>query len=304
MMNVLLSSLKKAGKMKLSLYRDKVAGAFYGFCIGDAMGATTEFMDEQQIFSKYGEVRDIIGGGWLALKAGEVTDDSQMMFCIIDALEEVGVDCSTQKFKHAVAKKFEAWFATDPVDIGSTCASGITYYALSNHRSFIKRNDDLLGNGGLMRFLPLALLDMIDWNIAQNDITHYSEGSARAIQRSQEVVKGGLTDGYIGYLPNDLQRPLGTCGNTLNNALWFQKCPTFKDAIIQAVNMGGDSDTIAAIIGGMYGARIGLEAISKHCGRWISQLDVNVKMRIGHATNVIVELAQKVHPEWFTNTDR
>ena len=41
----------------------KIKGALYGFAIGDAMGATTEFMDAKQIKAKYGKVTDIIGGG-------------------------------------------------------------------------------------------------------------------------------------------------------------------------------------------------------------------------------------------------
>lgn len=287
--------------MKLSTYRDKVAGALYGFCIGDAMGATTEFMTAKQIKEEYGLLHEIVGGGWLNLPAGQVTDDSQMMFCIIDALEEVGVDCNIQKFKHAVARRFEAWLRTNPPDVGNTCVDGIEAYIEANHRYFVKRNDDLLGNGGLMRFLPLALLDMLDWNVAQNDITHPSEGSARAIQRSQEVVQAALMDRPLEDLPKDLRRPLGTCGATLNNALYYQSAQSCGCAIILAVNDGGDADTIAAITGGIYGARVGLDYIAKHYSRWMAQLDVSVKKQIGHSVKVICELAQKVHPEWFTS---
>lgn len=286
---------------KVSKYRDKVAGALYGFCIGDAMGATTEFMDPVDIEAKYGEVHDIIGGGWLDLKPGQVTDDSQMMFCIIQSLIEVGVDCTINDFKHSVARNFEDWLATGPVDVGNTCASGIRIYTLTYHQSFINRNDELLGNGGLMRFLPLALLDMLEFNITQNDITHYSEGSARAIQRSQEAVQEGLMDKPLSDLPKSLQPPLGTCGATLNNALYYNSLPSFKQAIIDAVNAGGDSDTIAAITGGIYGARIGLSGISKNCSRWVSELDVSVKEKVGCSVKVICDLAQKVHPEWFTD---
>lgn len=49
---------------------NKVLGSLLGFAIGDAMGATTEFMTQDEISHKYGKVNDIIGGGWLNLKAG------------------------------------------------------------------------------------------------------------------------------------------------------------------------------------------------------------------------------------------
>lgn len=279
-------------------YRSKVAGAFYGFCIGDAMGATTEFMDAQDIKAEYGEVDKIIGGGWLKLEAGQVTDDSQMMFCIIDALKEVGVECNVQRFKHAAARQFEAWLATDPADVGNTCRAGINAYTVAHHQYFIKHNDDLLGNGGLMRFLPLALLQMESWNIAQNDITHQSEGSARAIQMTHKVIRDYLMDSNPSELPKCHQRPQGTCGNTLNNALLYQNEPNFHSAIVKAVNDGGDADTIAAITGGLYGCKCGLGNIDT---KWIAQLSLDVKKRIGDAVNTICNLAEKVHPEWFTN---
>lgn len=67
---------------------NRVLGSLLGFAIGDAMGATTEFMTRAEISHKYGEVNDIIGGGWLNLKAGEVTDDTQMMTIVAKARME------------------------------------------------------------------------------------------------------------------------------------------------------------------------------------------------------------------------
>ena len=66
--------------------KNKIMGSIYGFAIGDAIGATTEFMSEEKIKSYYGEIKDMIGGGWLNLKAGEITDDTQMTICVMDAL--------------------------------------------------------------------------------------------------------------------------------------------------------------------------------------------------------------------------
>jgi len=44
--------------------------------VGDSLGATVEFMSRDKIRQKYGELRDIVGGGWLNLRPGEWTDDS------------------------------------------------------------------------------------------------------------------------------------------------------------------------------------------------------------------------------------
>lgn len=66
--------------------RDRARAAFIGMAIGDALGATVEFMTASEIATKYGTFRDIIGGGWLRLKPGQVTDDTEMALCIARAI--------------------------------------------------------------------------------------------------------------------------------------------------------------------------------------------------------------------------
>ncbi|GAB7568963.1 MULTISPECIES: ADP-ribosylglycohydrolase family protein [Gemella] len=66
--------------------KDRLKGVLYGFSIVDVMGATTEFMSEAEIKRDYGKLTDIIGGGWLNLKTGGVTDDTQMPICVMEVL--------------------------------------------------------------------------------------------------------------------------------------------------------------------------------------------------------------------------
>ncbi|MBA2876250.1 ADP-ribosylglycohydrolase family protein [Thermaerobacillus caldiproteolyticus] len=61
---------------------DKIKGGLFGLAIGDALGATTEFMNITEIQEKYGKVTDIIGGGWLNLSPGKVTDDTAMTIAV------------------------------------------------------------------------------------------------------------------------------------------------------------------------------------------------------------------------------
>jgi ADP-ribosyl-[dinitrogen reductase] hydrolase len=49
----------------------------------------------------------------------------------------------------------------------------------------------------------------------------------------------------------------------------FTDARSFKDAVIAAINMGGDADTVGAITGGLAGARFGLEAIPSS---WLARL--------------------------------
>src|SRR5512137_160919 len=68
--------------------RERARAAFIGMAIGDALGATVEFMTASEIASKYGTFRDIVGGGWLRLKPGQITDDTEMALCIARAIVE------------------------------------------------------------------------------------------------------------------------------------------------------------------------------------------------------------------------
>jgi ADP-ribosyl-[dinitrogen reductase] hydrolase len=54
---------------------DRALGAYLGFAIGDALGATVEFMRPREIALQYGVHRDIIGGGWLKLASGQRPGD-------------------------------------------------------------------------------------------------------------------------------------------------------------------------------------------------------------------------------------
>ncbi len=97
--------MKKINEKQL----DRIRGALYGVAVGDALGGPLEFMSDRQICDAYGRVTDMIGGGWLNLKPGEVTDDTQMTLCvargILDALEgDNGLDLVA-----SVGQQFIAW---------------------------------------------------------------------------------------------------------------------------------------------------------------------------------------------------
>ena len=75
---------------QLEELHSRVRGALYGLAVGDALGATTEFMLPREIKAKYGIHKNIIGSGWLHLRPGHVTDDTEMSLCIARAIIEAG----------------------------------------------------------------------------------------------------------------------------------------------------------------------------------------------------------------------
>jgi ADP-ribosyl-[dinitrogen reductase] hydrolase len=130
---------------------DRALGAYIGLAVGDALGATVEFMTHGEIVTKYGEHNKIIGGGWLKLKPGQVTDDTAMSLALGRALINAqGFDAK------AVCDAFVAWFLTRPIDIGNTCRRGIARYM---HEGTLTKDfsDGDAGNGACMRTLPVAL---------------------------------------------------------------------------------------------------------------------------------------------------
>lgn len=266
---------------------NKIKGALYGAAIGDAMGATTEFMKKEQIKKKYPNgVTDLIGGGVFDWKPGEVTDDTQMSMCIMRAV--MSARGQYARFENDCIREFIKWDNSDPKDIGNTCAQGIRNLKKNNYLHgvtyYIFPLTSSEGNGGLMRAWPLAVLDgqkALNWNIAQNNITHNNKVCQEAIvmytKNIQEYMKYGFEECRVGTTP-ELRKPTGWVVDTLNNALYYAwRATTFEDGIIWPVNDGGDSDTIACVTGGLVGARFGYDDIPS---RWIEQLDGEVKNQL------------------------
>lgn len=260
--------------MKRLELKDHIAGAVYGFAVGDSVGAATEFMTKDQIQYQYGEVTKQLGGGWLGLKPGEVTDDTQMMMCVMEALMKHPDDIIM--FKEECMEQFIEWLDTEPKDVGNTCRNGIEYYKLTG--TFINKDEDLQGNGSLMRYLPCAILGLDEFNIAQGELTHNSEVCASLIQMTSEALCESLIGKYPSKRVDDLLDPSGRVQNTFNNAMFHASKGNFNHTLREAVNNGGDADTIAAIACSLAGARVGLSGIDP---KLIGPLPIEVKKLFG-----------------------
>jgi ADP-ribosylglycohydrolase len=63
-------------------------------------------------------------------------------------------------------------------------------------------------------------------------------------------------------LPEDEIKSSGYVVDTLEAALWcLLTTDNYRDCVLKAVNLGGDTDTIAAVAGGLAGALYGYESI-------------------------------------------
>jgi ADP-ribosyl-[dinitrogen reductase] hydrolase len=266
----------------------RALGAYLGLAIGDALGATVEFMTPGEIRSRYGTHRHMVGGGWLHLKRGQTTDDTAMSLALGRALLARGrFDAGT------VCEEFAAWLKTGPVDVGNTCRRGIQRFI--HHGSVVgPLHEGDAGNGAAMRVIPVALatlgrpVEAEAWTIGQCHTTHHhplsDAASVTLVRMVQRLIEGGdkaaaeaqaleLVDRHRAFR----FRPypgLATAYvvDTMQTVLhYFFTTETFSDCLVATVNQGGDADTTGAIVGMLAGALYGLSAIPK---AWLTRLEV------------------------------
>ena len=287
---------------------ERALGAYLGFAVGDALGATVEFMTPAEIQHSYGMHRDMIGGGWLKLKPGQVTDDTQMSLALGQSLIDSGGWNAT-----AAADAFVAWLKSRPVDVGNTCRRGIQRY-MTDGTLAGPPNDGDGGNGACMRSLPLALATLHDDDAftqatrEQCHITHHhplSDAATLALGRmTQALIHGGGIKGcrveanrLIGEFPVFRFDPYpkhasGYIVDTVQTVLHtFFRTDSFESCVTEVVNRGEDADTNGALAGMLAGAACGVAGIP---GYWLKKLDKDIRHRIEVQTEALHRLAQNM----------
>ncbi len=274
--------------------QDRATAAFLGLALGDALGATTEFMTPGEIRAKYRVHDKVVGGGWLHLKPGRVTDDTEMSLALARALVASG-----RWDLRAIAEQFVLWLKSRPIDIGATCQRGIRDYLFTG-RLEAPFNEWDAGNGGVMRMAPVALFALGDETllaecaVAQARLTHhhpYSDAACITVGRMvQQAIFGAdrfqlhaqareLTTLYPPFRFNHYRGQAGAyVVETLQTVFHFLfSTGDFEECLVGVVNQGGDADTTGAIAGMIAGAFYGLEALP---GRWLKRLDPAVRTEI------------------------
>lgn len=310
---------------------DRVRGGLYGLAAGDALGATLEFMTGDQIRARYGVLREIAGGGWLNLRPGEWTDDTEMALAVAE-----GVLADPENPVPHIGEGFLRWRATNPPDIGGTVRA--VFHAYDRLEDWYRaaeavhaRTGMTAGNGALMRTLPLAfaypgpvelyvrcmeVARMTHWDpeagltcflycrAAQHAVRGAGLAGAwdRAVEEMLEVAPAGKMsraaaalagklEGVLAW-PEDRLRPTGYTVDTLACALWCAaNAGSFEEAVVRAVNLGGDADTVGAVTGGLAGVMYGYGAIP---ARWVDKFGGAQRERLDAAAGGLARLAEKI----------
>jgi ADP-ribosyl-[dinitrogen reductase] hydrolase len=287
----------------------RAVGAYLGVAVGDALGATTEFLTPREIEHKYGIHDKIIGGGWLHLKPGHVTDDTEMSLALgRSILENDGVVAA------AAAEAFSDWMRTKPVDIGNTVRRGIVHYR-NTGEPFTPENEFDAGNGACMRSVPVALAywnapveELIAVSRAQSHVTHNNSQADAGTEAILKMTVAALTgtakadlkataEALVAehkpyrYDRKKAQNPSAWIVHTLKVVFQsFFGNDSFEATLVDAVNRGGDADTTGAIVGMLAGAYYGADAIPKS---WLKALKPDVRKACEKQALDLLKLAER-----------
>jgi ADP-ribosyl-[dinitrogen reductase] hydrolase len=271
------------------LYYVRACATLIGLAIGDAFGAPLEGSPAPRV-----RITEMLPGGRHPRTKGAITDDTLQALAVAASL----VACRRFDPDDMMARLVAA-YRTSPQWFGPTSstvfdlvidgvpateAAAVAYGKLGASRS----------NGSVMRGFPIGVFcppqRVAEISIACSCLTHHDSvaahcsvwlnlmtslmcrGSTReeayraacARCRNEEVLT--MLGNYKKYAPEPSLDAL-LCSHA---ALFcFMDAETFEDALVSAVNLGGDADTVGACCGALAGANWGMGAIPQ---RWVRDL--------------------------------
>lgn len=254
--------------------RDLMRSCIYGLAVGDALGVPYEFCERGTF-----ECTGMVDGDTHKQYAGTWSDDTSMALCICSSIKRLGRIVTAD-----IDDMFRRWlehgdFTCDGhvFDVGATCKKAIS-------TGVPAKSYDYCGNGSLTRTAPLAMLNYFDVCKIRDvsAITHahpVAEWSCVTLCDILWTIRNSGTPakwvlwrryGYIASRPVEAVKSDGYCEHTLEAALWcFLNTNSYADCVLAAVNLGGDTDTTAAVAGAIAGVYYRFEAIPP---KWVSQL--------------------------------
>ena len=281
---------------------DRCRGALLGLAIGDALGATVEFMPP----GTFEPMMEILGGGPHGLMPGEWTDDTSMALCLAESLIECeGFNAEDQ------LDRYVRWWKNGHLsstgicfDIGITTKAALEKFQETGQPSGLT-SPDTAGNGSIMRMAAVPIFyansmdDAVMFAAQSSATTHAAEEAVDACRymaavmvralwgsEKEEVLAPALTGELSGnvnrvafgsfriFNPPQI-RGSGYVVESLEAALWaFHNTDNFADGARMAVNLGDDADTTGAVYGQIAGAFYGQSGIPRHWVDTLAQRDL------------------------------
>jgi len=281
---------------------ERIEGAIWGHLVGDALGVPYEYRPPEAI----GEV--VFGArGTHGQPPGTWSDDGALMLALLDSLVAWDGDAGrvAVRFDPAdQALRIRRWFeegAYTPDGDGRFDVGKATRAAIEALQAGVppEASGSLrpggLGNGSLMRILPVALAGrgmddatLVRWAAAASGVTHGAplaraacalyvllatrllaapEEPAAALAGARDALRAEVAGTPLEVATGDLLAwSRRTGGGHVADAFWsawevVEGAGSYGAAVTRAVQLGNDTDTTAAIAGGLAGIRWGIGGI-------------------------------------------
>jgi ADP-ribosyl-[dinitrogen reductase] hydrolase len=279
---------------------DKCLGGWIGLAVGDALGAPIQFKPRDT----YSHVKGYTSGGTFNLEPGYWTDDTSMALCLAETLIERGEYDQRDYGERLIRWVEEGYNSSLPkcFDIGQATLRAISNIKRTGPESSGINEENACGNGSIMRLAPIPIFyrnapDLAKkFSILQGVITH----SHTLPQQCCQILCSIILDAFNASSKEDIFINFSTdhssyddrldsifmCEfkdksrdeiksdtfviSTLEASLWaVWNTDNFQDALLLAVNLGHDADTVGAVTGQIAGALYGYSTIPEE---WVQGL--------------------------------
>lgn len=272
-----------------------MSNVLLGTAVGDALGVPfeTKLANYEPLVAWDGKT--FLGSEHHKLTPGQYSDDTQMSLMVAESLiDNQGFEPSDLAKRYVdwiVSKRARGYGKTTLVAVGNLI-QGKTYRDSGVPGSY--------GNGTAMRAAPFGvyfrddlptLLENVKIDSAITHVSEEAEAGAIAIAVAAMLAVNDDTENMLTRIwellpnskvkdvifsldslvsspfitPEQALRVIGTKADvrqTVPAALYcFLKFDNYQDAVVASIRAGGDTDTTAAIVGALVGARLGMQAI-------------------------------------------
>jgi ADP-ribosyl-[dinitrogen reductase] hydrolase len=249
--------------------RDRFLGALLGLAVGDAVAAATQYRRP----GTFTPVGDMLGGGPFDLPRGAWSDDTSMALCLADSLlERNGFDARDQMDRYRRWQQ-EGFLSATGQCVGITASTARAIAMAQWRRQAFSGSHDpsQVDPEPLSRVVAPVLFFFASGGQAVEQATEAARTTCQAFAvldacRSLANALHAALSGQPKAIVLELAAAAATGGSGAPAVLTaaaaaFGATANFRDAILYAANLGGDSDVVAAVCGQLAGAYYSVKAI-------------------------------------------
>jgi ADP-ribosyl-[dinitrogen reductase] hydrolase len=260
------------------IIEDRRMGALVGAVVGDLLGIPFEFYRPSAIPA--GRLMPT-GGGPFHFPPGVGSDDTDLLLAIIDSYDD-----KREFDANAAVDNMVAWFKNNPRDVGMQTAEALDFWS---DDLAPPEDESAQGNGGLMRASAHGIMakTLHSARVNARDDTLLTHPSQMAADCSAHMalmmwrlincptmempqvlsVRGPLLEEHKRMMrpyDEDTSMLAGHCLHTLRLAKHIlADTASYEHGILRTIRTGGDTDTNAAVVGALLGARYGEKGIPR-----------------------------------------